>query len=76
MIRNIKQLEDLVSKAATRLQKLSVERQELVDEVRSLEGRLEESAAQARSADEHEGGIDREQIVSELRKTLVDLRGE
>lgn len=74
-------LEDRVRQAVERLRSLAAERDRLQEEVRELRRRLDESdRALARFEEGAETAdswtVERARVVSELRQTLHELRGE
>jgi uncharacterized protein YaaN involved in tellurite resistance len=74
MSKNIKLLEDLVSKVTTRITDLTEDRKGLEEEVGTLRNQLaalEQSGESGRSGDE---SINRDEIVADLRETLSELR--
>ena len=82
MANDIRLLEDLVNKAVVRLKQLSAERERLREEVDSLRVRLDaldaEAATGAREAGNEEAAwqTQREHVLSGLRETLQELRGD
>ena len=74
MTKNIKLLEDLVSKVTTRITDLTDDRKGLEKEVDTLRNQLvalEQSVESGRSGDE---SLNRDEIVAALRETLSELR--
>ena len=79
MTDNIKLLEELVVEAVDRLRSLSRERDELRQQVETLQERLDAQKRQAstRNADENGAMKARQaQAVDALRQALSELRGE
>ena len=78
MANDIRLLEDLVNKAVDRLKRLSLERNKLQQEVDSLRQELEalNRARATAGADASDWEAQRINVVSELRTTLEELRGD
>jgi uncharacterized coiled-coil DUF342 family protein len=78
MSKNIKLLEERVLQAAGRLRELAVEREELQSELLSLRQQLE-SLEQGDAADSDEREEDwqshKAEVVTVIRQTLAELRG-
>lgn len=75
MSSDIRLLEQLVDRAVDRLKKLTEERDRLRDEVGDLRRRLEETEGGRNGSSEQAWRVQREQIVSELKEALSELRG-
>ena len=75
MSSDIRLLEQLVDRAVDRLKKLTEERDRLRDEVGDLRRRLEETEEGRNGSSEQAWRVQREQIVSELKEALSELRG-
>jgi len=78
MANDIRLLEDLVNKAVDRLKRLSLERNKLQQEVDTLRQELEalKRARASAGADASEWEAQRIHVISELRDTLDELRGD
>jgi len=76
MADNIRLLEDLVAKAVDRLQRLSLERERLREEVELLRSRLETLERQATDHDSEEWRSRRSQALTRIRQTLSEIRGD
>jgi hypothetical protein len=74
MSKNIKLLEDLVSRVTTRIDELTVDRKGLEEEVVTLRNQLTALEQSRNSEQNGDGMIDRDQIVATLRETLSELR--
>jgi len=76
MRKNIKLLENRVSRVLKRLEQLSDERNRLAQEVESLQERLEtlERSGPAELESMEGGPAQRAHVVDELRQVLADLR--
>jgi hypothetical protein len=75
MRRSIKLLEDRVARAAQRLGQLSGERARLEEELAGLRGKLEDVERQLPGPAEQAALAARDELLSELRGVLADLRG-
>jgi hypothetical protein len=81
MAQTVRLLEQLVNQAVERLQSLALERDQLEGEVRSLRQRLEElerrgSEATAEGVVGRGWQSQRPHVITVLRRTLAELRGE
>lgn len=81
MAPNVRLLEQLVTQAVDRLQRLAAERDQLAEQVRSLRERLHElerttAESTAGGAAERAWQAHRPHVLSVLRRTLAELRGE
>lgn len=72
MKRNIKILEERVSRAADRLRELADERTRLEDEVRTLRERI--SALEGQPAEGEAWQGERDQVIASIHQTLDELR--
>ena len=75
MHKNIRLMENLVSRAVKRLEQLTAERKALQDELAAVRRELEDSAPAEASGDgDEEWRSRRDQAVSLIQKTLAEIR--